>query len=144
MTGPYGLTAAHDPAAPADSGTITVTVDGEAVTGRAGQTIAGMLLASGRVSWRVSPRSGRPRGVFCGIGVCFDCLLVVNGLPDVRACQRRATDGDVIDLQDDSAAREGHAARDGDGRDRRAALDSRGDRDGRGERGERASAGDGR
>ncbi|MDP9796043.1 hypothetical protein J2S43_004555 [Catenuloplanes nepalensis] len=102
MTGPYRVAPAHDPVVPADGGAIELTVDGEPVAGRAGQTIAGVLLASGRLSWRTSPRSGRPRGVFCGIGVCFDCLIVVNGLRDVRACQRRATDGDVITLQDDS------------------------------------------
>jgi predicted molibdopterin-dependent oxidoreductase YjgC len=37
--------------------------------------------------------------VFCGIGACFDCLLTVNGIPDVRACRRRATDGDEIRTQ---------------------------------------------
>ena len=75
----------------------TVTVDGEPVPVVAGQTIAGVLLARGRVAWRVTAGKGRPRGVFCGIGVCFDCLVTVNGLRDVRACQRRAADGDVIE-----------------------------------------------
>ncbi|WP_206784951.1 (2Fe-2S)-binding protein [Amycolatopsis sp. MtRt-6] len=77
---------------------ITITVDGEAVTGTAGQTVAGVLLAAGRVSWRTT-RSGAPRGVFCGIGACFDCLLTVNGVADVRACRRRAADGDEIRTQ---------------------------------------------
>ncbi|GAB7052283.1 (2Fe-2S)-binding protein [Catenuloplanes indicus] len=115
MTGPYRIAPARDPVAPADGGAIALTVDGETVTGRAGQTIAGVLLAAGRVSWRTSPRSGRPRGVFCGIGVCFDCLVVVNGLRDVRACQRRATDGDVITRQDDADEPGGHAAAPHDG-----------------------------
>ncbi|GAB6903485.1 (2Fe-2S)-binding protein [Kineosporia succinea] len=84
-----------DPVRPQDSGPLTVTLDGEEVTGQAGQTVAGILLGAGRVSWRTS-RNGRPRGVFCGIGVCFDCLVTVNDLPDVRACQRRAQEGDVI------------------------------------------------
>ncbi|MDS0140412.1 MULTISPECIES: (2Fe-2S)-binding protein [unclassified Amycolatopsis] len=77
---------------------IEITVDGEAVTGRAGQTVAGVLLAAGRLSWRTT-RSGAPRGVFCGIGACFDCLLTVNGVADVRACRRRAADGDEIRTQ---------------------------------------------
>ncbi|MGW5748385.1 (2Fe-2S)-binding protein [Amycolatopsis sp. NPDC003861] len=77
---------------------IEITVDGEAVTGRAGQTLAGVLLAAGRLSWRTT-RSGAPRGVFCGIGACFDCLLTVNGVADVRACRRRAADGDEIRTQ---------------------------------------------
>jgi hypothetical protein len=39
--------------------------------------------------------------VFCAIGVCYDCLIVVNGLRDVRACQRRAIGGDVVNTQYD-------------------------------------------
>nr|WP_218137308.1 (2Fe-2S)-binding protein [Streptomyces indicus] len=64
-----------------------------------GQTVAGVLLGAGMVSWRTTRGGGRPRGVFCGIGVCFDCLVVVNGIPDVRACQRLVRDGDDIRMQ---------------------------------------------
>ncbi|MDN3358725.1 (2Fe-2S)-binding protein [Actinomadura sp. DC4] len=77
---------------------LRITVDGEPLTGAAGQTIAGVLLTAGRRSWRRTA-SGAPRGVFCGIGVCFDCLVTVNGVPDVRACRRRAQDGDVVTTQ---------------------------------------------
>lgn len=77
---------------------VTVTVDGEPVTGVRGQSVAGVLLASGRTSWRYGP-SGAPRGAFCGIGVCFDCLVTVNGHSDVRACRRTAEDGDAITTQ---------------------------------------------
>jgi hypothetical protein len=91
---------ADDPIAPATAGTVRIDVAGESVMGVAGQTIAGILMAGGRLAWRRS-RTGRPRGVFCGIGVCFDCLVVVNGLRDVRACQRRAADGDRVEFQED-------------------------------------------
>jgi D-hydroxyproline dehydrogenase subunit gamma len=77
---------------------LRITVDGEPFNGRDGQTIAGVLLASGRRAWRRGP-SGAPRGVFCGIGVCFDCLVTVNGVRDVRACRRRARDGDAVTTQ---------------------------------------------
>ncbi|GHH71883.1 hypothetical protein GCM10018793_08010 [Streptomyces sulfonofaciens] len=77
---------------------LTVTVDGEPVPGIAGQTLAGVLLAAGRTAWRTAG-SGAPRGVFCGIGVCFDCLVTVNGERDVRACTRRAHDGDAVTTQ---------------------------------------------
>ncbi|MGW4132489.1 (2Fe-2S)-binding protein [Amycolatopsis japonica] len=77
---------------------IRITVDGEPVTGIEGQSVAGMLLAAGRTSWRTT-RSGAPRGVFCGIGACFDCLLTVNNVPDVRACRRPAADGDEVRTQ---------------------------------------------
>lgn len=77
---------------------IEITVDGEPLAGSEGQTVAGILLAAGRTSWRTT-RSGAPRGVFCGIGACFDCVVTVNGVPDIRACRRRATDGDEIRTQ---------------------------------------------
>ncbi|WP_141575981.1 (2Fe-2S)-binding protein [Actinomadura sp. WMMA1423] len=77
---------------------LRITVDGEPVDGVAGQTLAGVLLAAGRRIWRYGP-SGAPRGVFCGIGACFDCLLTVNGVRDVRACRRRARDGDAVETQ---------------------------------------------
>ncbi|WP_414943695.1 (2Fe-2S)-binding protein [Amycolatopsis sp. cmx-11-32] len=77
---------------------IEITVDGETLTGIAGQSVAGVLLAAGRISWRTT-RSGAPRGVFCGIGACFDCALTVNDVPDVRACHRPAADGDEIRTQ---------------------------------------------
>jgi hypothetical protein len=58
-------------------------------------------MASGISSWRRTSERDRPRGLFCGIGVCFDCLVVVNGVRDVRACQRRAVDGDVVEVHRD-------------------------------------------
>ena len=80
---------------------LTITVDGVPVDGTPGQTLAGMLLAARRRSWRTTSVAAAPRGVFCGIGVCFDCLVTVNGLRDVRACLRRAADGDVVETQHD-------------------------------------------
>ncbi|MEK8174833.1 2Fe-2S iron-sulfur cluster-binding protein [Streptomyces sp. M19] len=50
--------------------------------------MAGVMLAAGRLAWRRALR--RAARVFCGIGVCFDCLVTVNGERDVRACRRRA------------------------------------------------------
>jgi predicted molibdopterin-dependent oxidoreductase YjgC len=79
--------------------TLTINLDGAALDGRPGQTIAGVILASGRTTWRQTSRGALPRGLFCGIGVCFDCLVTVNGDRDVRACQRRAADGDVVESQ---------------------------------------------
>lgn len=91
----------RDPIRPSAAAPVGITVDGEPVTGVEGQTIAGVVLATGRLSWRTTSADGRPRGLFCGIGVCFDCIVTVNGERDVRACQRRATDGDVIETQHD-------------------------------------------
>jgi aerobic-type carbon monoxide dehydrogenase small subunit (CoxS/CutS family) len=91
----------RDRAHPAPGRPITLSVDGEPIRGLEGQSIAGVLLGSGRLTWRITADGRRGRGVFCGIGVCYDCLITVNGLRDVRACQRIAADGDVLTTQDE-------------------------------------------
>ena len=73
---------------------VQITVDGALLSGRDGQTIAGVLLASGRRTWRTA--AGQERGIFCGMGICQDCVLTVNGVEGVRACQRAACEGDVV------------------------------------------------
>ncbi|GAB3661982.1 (2Fe-2S)-binding protein [Glycomyces tarimensis] len=73
-----------------------VRVDGAERTAEPGQTVAAVLLDAGRDSWRATRFGARPRGLFCGIGVCFDCLVTVNGVGEVRACQRLVADGDEI------------------------------------------------
>jgi predicted molibdopterin-dependent oxidoreductase YjgC len=62
-----------------------LTVDGRPVHAPAGQSLAAALLAAGRVALRHSP-SGTPRGVYCGIGVCQECRVHVEGRGVVRAC----------------------------------------------------------
>ena len=79
---------------------VTISVDGTPTEGRPGQTIAGVLLTSGRSVWRRTSRGSAPRGLFCGIGVCFDCLVEVDGRPDQRACLVPARPGAVIRTQE--------------------------------------------
>ncbi|HEU0243552.1 MAG TPA: (2Fe-2S)-binding protein [Candidatus Limnocylindrales bacterium] len=85
--------------------TFTITFDGAAIEVEEGQTIAAALIAAGRRSWRTTRVAGAPRGAFCGIGVCFDCLATVNGRPNVRACLATARPGDAVTTQDGT----GHA-----------------------------------
>jgi len=79
---------------PAGDGETTLyfTCDGIPLTARAGDTLASALYASGIRSWRRS-HSGDERGLLCGIGICFDCLLSVDGVANLRACQVLVTDG---------------------------------------------------
>lgn len=86
-----------DPVGRADR-PLTIAIDGVEVRGVHGQTLAGVLLAADRSHWRTGP-NGQPRGVFCGIGICFDCVATVNGVPDIRLCRRPARDGDSIATQ---------------------------------------------
>ncbi|MGO4383696.1 (2Fe-2S)-binding protein [Specibacter sp. RAF43] len=74
-----------------------LSLDGKPLTARPGQTLGAALTGAGIVSWRTTRRQGRPRGLFCGIGVCFDCLLTVDGVPNQRACLTPARDGMVLE-----------------------------------------------
>jgi len=75
---------------------VTILVDGQPLEAYAGETVAAALLASGRRVLRRTDKSGAPRGVFCGMGVCYDCLVTVDGVPNVRACVTQIRDGMVI------------------------------------------------
>ncbi|THV30817.1 (2Fe-2S)-binding protein [Glycomyces paridis] len=97
---------AADPIRPAAASPLRITVDGATLEGLQGQSIAGVLLAHGRTAWRTTV-AGHPRGAFCGIGVCFDCVATVNGESDVRTCMRRARDGDAVETQDDGTSNDG-------------------------------------
>jgi predicted molibdopterin-dependent oxidoreductase YjgC len=77
------------------------TFDGEQVRAVEGRTVAAALLALGRRTWRYTGRRGEPRGLFCGMGVCFDCLVRVNGRPNVRACQTPVEEGMRVQTQRD-------------------------------------------
>lgn len=76
-----------------------ITIDGHRRHVPGGVTIAAALMSEGKTSWRTTRVGDRPRGLFCGMGVCFDCLVVVNGEPNVRACVTLIEAGDVIERQ---------------------------------------------
>jgi len=77
---------------------VTIVLDGRPLTAYLGESVAAALLAEGIAATRTT-RSGEPRGVFCGMGVCFDCLVVVDGVPNVRACTTWVREGLRVELQ---------------------------------------------
>ena len=68
------------------SGEISFTFNGDSYEGAQGQSIAAALMASGVRELRTTRFHNEPRLIFCGIGVCFDCVVVVNGVANQRAC----------------------------------------------------------
>jgi predicted molibdopterin-dependent oxidoreductase YjgC len=81
---------------PADPHPVRFRFDGAPLAASRGMTIAGALLASGILSWHRTREGGRPRGLFCGTGTCFDCLVDVGDRHAVRACLIRVRDGDEV------------------------------------------------
>lgn len=65
---------------------IEFLLDGETVRCPEGLTVAAALQRLGRRADRTTPRRGSPRSLFCGMGLCFDCVLIVDGRPGVRSC----------------------------------------------------------
>ena len=82
---------------PTGSPMVTVTVDGDPVQAFPGETVATVLLALGRQTFRHTDHLHAPRGLFCGMGVCFDCLVTVDGQPNVRACVTPVHAGMVVE-----------------------------------------------
>jgi hypothetical protein len=58
-----------------------------------GERLSTALLASGLLSWRRSQILREPRGLYCGIGICFECIVDVENMGVVRACQTLVRDG---------------------------------------------------
>lgn len=79
--------------------TARVTVDGRELIALAGEPLAASLLAHGIVGMRTMPGSDAPRGLFCGVGRCSDCLMTVDGELNVRICVTPARDGMRVETQ---------------------------------------------
>ena len=77
-----------------------IEVDGEKLIAFQGETIAAALVASGKMTLRRTTKKGDPRGMYCGIGVCHECRMIVDGKPNTRVCQTPATPGCRVETQD--------------------------------------------
>ena len=78
---------------------VTVILDGRPVEVPDGETVAAAVLASGMDYIRTTPISGAQRAPFCLMGVCYECLMIIDGQPNRRACQERVRDGMTIQRQ---------------------------------------------
>lgn len=78
---------------------VTIIVDGEPIEARKGEMIAAALIATGKQYFRRTVKTHEPRGIYCGIGRCTDCVMTVNGIPNVRTCVTAVEDGMVIETQ---------------------------------------------
>ncbi len=79
---------------------VRITIDGDALDARAGEPVAAALLAHGRRICRTTIKTGEPRGVFCAVGLCTDCLMQIDGVPGIRACVTPVRAGMRVRTQD--------------------------------------------
>ena len=80
---------------------ISFTFDGVAVPAYTGETVAAALYAAGVRTLAFSPERHRPRGLFCAIGNCSSCMMVVDGVANVKTCTHLVQDGMVVETQHD-------------------------------------------
>jgi len=74
---------------------IRISFDGEEIAALAGETVAAALSAAGILAYR-STAGGALRGLYCGMGACFDCLVTLDGRANQRACLAKVRDGLVV------------------------------------------------
>jgi predicted molibdopterin-dependent oxidoreductase YjgC len=79
---------------------VHITVNGKRIPAFEGEPIAAALVANGIKVFRRTPKLKNPRGLFCAIGRCTDCVMNVNGIPSVRTCVTPVEDGMIIKNQD--------------------------------------------
>ena len=78
---------------------VKVFVDGQAVAAREGDTVSAALLASGLDARRETAVSGAPRLPYCMMGVCFDCLVTIDGVGNRQGCLTPVSEGMRIEIQ---------------------------------------------
>jgi predicted molibdopterin-dependent oxidoreductase YjgC len=71
---------------------VTLLVNGKKLTAYKGETVLSALIASGVKTLRKSSVVAENRGALCGMGVCFECLITINGIPNCRACMVEVQD----------------------------------------------------
>jgi 2Fe-2S iron-sulfur cluster binding domain len=79
--------------------TVHMMVDGRGVEAREGEPIAAALVAAGVRVFRTTSKRGEPRQLFCGIGRCTDCVMLVDGQPNVRTCVTPVREGMRVETQ---------------------------------------------
>lgn len=77
---------------------VKFNLNGQEVIAYEGETVATAMMAENEIAMRTT-QSGDSRGVFCGMGVCFDCLVVVDGIANTRACMTWVKEGMQVSTQ---------------------------------------------
>ena len=75
---------------------VRITIDGAPFEARAGDSVAAALLAAGNLATRVSAVSAAPRGAYCLMGVCFECLVGVDGVGNQQGCLIEVREGMAV------------------------------------------------
>jgi len=78
---------------------VEFTLNGQSFRCPTGCTVAAALFLLGRRTMRLSARDGTARSLFCGMGICYDCVMRIDGQSNVRACQTVVQPGMKVEVQ---------------------------------------------
>ena len=78
---------------------VTIAVDGKSLDALEGEILAAALWVNGFISLGHNPSDGTHRGMYCGIGHCYECRVTVDGVEDRRSCLIQVRDGMRVSLQ---------------------------------------------
>ena len=84
---------------------VNVTINGQPVQVPEDETVAAAVLTHGLRYTRTTPVSGAPRAPFCLMGVCYECLMVIDGKANQRACMEQVREGMRIECQHGTGSR---------------------------------------
>ncbi len=76
--------------------TVRIVFEGETVVAQRGDSVAAAVVAAGHLQTRSTPVSGAPRGPFCMMGTCFECLMEINGAPNCQGCLVEVREGMTV------------------------------------------------
>ena len=76
---------------------ITVTINNKPVIAYEGELVSTVLYEEGIQIFQIKHKTGNPSGIYCGMGICYECLVTINGVPNTRACQTPVVEGMAIE-----------------------------------------------
>jgi predicted molibdopterin-dependent oxidoreductase YjgC len=80
---------------------VKINIDGKSIEAYEGETVAAALLSAGIQIFHLSQKNKEPRGLYCGMGVCYECLVTVDGVHATRACLTQVADGMQVETCQD-------------------------------------------
>ncbi len=76
---------------------ITVTINNVPVIAYEGELVSTVLHEEGIHTFQIKHKTSNPSGIYCGMGICYECLVTINGVPNTRACQTSVAEGMIIE-----------------------------------------------
>jgi len=79
--------------------TLRLIINGKEHFAAGGSSVWTAMALAGETTTRIAPVSEKPRSAYCAIGVCFECLVKIDGMPNRQACLTEVREGMVVELQ---------------------------------------------